>query len=280
MLWFCNKIHRLIGLTINLYTMRFSQFKFSISILFILLSLNAAAEINKIEKQTWKKTTSAKVLKVNNPIGDIRLRFGGYGDEFELIAMVQHIESVGQIRVSEKIEGDTYYLGVERFDKKTGEIITVKQNDKARIDFTVFVPIGRQIYATTEHGLAEARKMRDPVVLKTQSGQIFLRDNKNTIQATTVSGDIIGNLVKIESQEKQTFKTVTGLIDIWISEDAKHDVSMATSGDIISEFSTTMKRDLSKEPNKLVKVKTNGGGSEIEAYSKKGQIALRVYPLQ
>lgn len=246
-------------------------------VLFLTLPISQA-DSNQIEKYTWKKTTEAKVVRVDNPIGDIRLRFGGYKDEFELIAMVQHIESVGYLQVKEVVEDDTYYLSVERIDKESGKVIELKQNDKARIDFTVFVPLGRTIYATTDHGLVEARKMRDPTTLKTNSGQIFLRDNKNTIQASTVSGEIIANLVTIDSKEKQVFKTVTGLIDIWIAEDAQHDVTMSTSGDIISEFSTSMNRDLSKEPNKKAEVKANKGGPQIEAFSKKGQIALRVYP--
>ena len=53
---------------------------------------------------------------------------------------------------------------------------------------------------------------------------------------------------------------------------------MATSGDIISEFSTEIIRDLSKEPNKLAVAKPNGGGPLIEAKSKQGTIALRAYP--
>lgn len=258
--------------------MKSFQFRCAVALLFTLLTATSLAEVNQIEKYTWKKKTDAKVVRIDNPIGDIRLRFGGYNDEFELIAMTQHIESVGYIQVKERIEGDTYFLGVERIDKASGQIIELKQNDKARIDFTVFVPLGRSVFATTDHGLAEARKMRDPVVLKTQSGQIFLRDNKNTIQASTVSGEIIANLIDIESTEKQTFQTVSGLIDLWIGDHSKNDVVMATSGDIISDFSTSMNRDMSKEPNKTVTVKANGGGAKIEATSKRGQIALRVYP--
>ncbi|WP_223788467.1 DUF4097 family beta strand repeat-containing protein [Marinicella meishanensis] len=258
--------------------MKSPQFQCLLTLLFTLLTTTSLAEVNQIEKYTWKKTTTAKVVRIDNPIGDIRLRFGGYADEFELIAMVQHIESVGHVQVAERVEGDTYFLGVERINKATGELIDLKQNDKARIDFTVFVPQGRTVYATTEHGLAEARKMRDPVVLSTQSGQVFLRDNKNTVQASTVSGEIIANLIDIESTEKQTFKTVSGLIDLWIGDHSKNDVTMATSGDIISDFSTQMKRDMSQEPNKHVTVKANGGGNPIEATSKRGQIALRVYP--
>ncbi len=255
-----------------------SLIKYLIVLIFTLSSASLCAEVNKIEKQNWKKKTQAKVLKVDNPLGDIRLRFGGYEDEFEMIAMVQHIEKVGSVQVVEKIDGDTYHLSVQRIDKKTGKVIELDQDDKARIDFTVYVPLGRTVFAQTKHGLAEARKMRDPVTLTTTSGQIFLRDNKNTIQATTDSGEIIANLLGIESKQKQTFKTKTGMIDIWVAENVKQDVTMATSGDIISEFSTELDRDLSKEPNKLATVKTNGGGAKIEATSKRGQIALRVYP--
>lgn len=247
-------------------------------LLLILFSVASNAEVNKIEKYTWKKVTDAKTVKVENPIGDIRLRFGGYKDEFEVIAMVQHLETVGQIRVKEVIENGTYYLGVERFDKASGEVIKLIQDDKSRVDFTVFVPLGRTIFAETDAGLAEARKMRDPTHLSSQSGQIFLRDNKNIINAKTVSGEIIANLVSIDSDQEQTFVTETGLVDIWVAEDAKQTVTLATSGDIISEFSTTMERNLANEPNKKVTINTNGGGSRITATSKRGQLALRVYP--
>jgi len=134
------------------------------------------------------------------------------------------------------------------------------------------------VVATTPPGLEGDRKERDPVTLNTQSVQIFVRDNKNTIQANTVSGEIIANLLSIESQDTQSFQTESGLIDIWIAEDAKQTLTMATSGDIISEFSTQLSRDLSKEPNKSATVQANGGGAKIAATSKRGQIALRVYP--
>ncbi len=236
------------------------------------------ADTNKIEKQNWKKNTKAKTIKVDNPIGDIRLRFGGYQDEFEIIAMIQHIEQVGYLEVDEKIKGDTYFLSVKRMDKLTGKEIALQQDDKARVDFTVYVPLGRTVFASTDHGLLEARKMRDPVNLTTNSGNVFLRDNKNTVQAKTNSGQITANLLPIESSQKQVFTTETGMIDIWVAENAKQNIVMATSGDIISEFSTDLSRDLSKEPNKTATILTNGGGSEIQAMSKRGHVALRVYP--
>jgi DUF4097 and DUF4098 domain-containing protein YvlB len=236
------------------------------------------ADTNKIEKQNWKKYTTAKTIKVDNPTGDIRLRFGGYEDEFEIIAMIQHIEQVGYLEIEEKIEDNTYYLSVKRMDKATGKEINLQQDDKARVDFTVYVPLGRTVFASTDHGLLEARKMKDPVNLTTNSGNIFLRDNKNAVQAKTNSGQITANLLEIASTQKQVFTTETGMIDIWVAENAKQNVVMATSGDIISEFSTELSRDLSKEPNKTATILTNGGGAEIEAMSKRGHVALRVYP--
>lgn len=237
-----------------------------------------AAEQNNIEKLTWKKTSQAKVVKIDNPLGDVRLRFGGYNDDFEIIGMIQHIESIGTIEVAEEDKDDVYTLSVKRMDKKTGQYIDVIQADKARIDYTVYIPQGRTIYATTKDGLLDIRKMRDPVTLSSESGNIYLRGNKNTISAKTNSGKITGNLNPIESKEKHVFETITGPIDIWIAEKTKQTVTMATSGDIISEFSTEITRDLSKEPNKMAVAKPNGGGPLIEAKSKQGTIALRTYP--
>lgn len=253
-----------------------SQYLIAFTLLFSIHSV--LADTNKIEKQNWKKNTPATAIKIDNPTGDIRLRFGGFEDEFEIIAMIQHIEQVGYLEVEEKIEENTYYLSVKRMDKATGKEINLRQDDKARVDFTVYVPLGRKVFASTDHGLVEARKMRDPVNLVSNTGNIFLRDNKNTVQAKTNSGHITANLLPIESSQKQVFTTETGLIDIWVAENAKQHVVLATSADIISEFSTDLSRDLSKEPNKTASIITNGGGAEIEAKSKRGNVALRVYP--
>jgi hypothetical protein len=251
----------------------------SLALVFIAFTtLASSAENNVVENLTWKKTSTAKVVKIDNPLGDIRLRFGGYNDEFELIGMIQHIENIGTIEVSETIEDDIYSLSVKRIDKSTGQYIDVLQNDKARIDYTVFIPQGRKIYANTRSGLLDVRKMKDPVILSSDSGNIYLRDNQNTVSAQTNSGEIVGNLVAIESKEKQVFETSTGPIDIWISEQTKQTVTMATSGDIISEFSTKITRNMNQEPNKKAVTKPNGGGPLIEAKSKRGVIALRTYP--
>lgn len=249
-------------------------------ILTISVSLSFAKPDHKIEKLTWKKVISSSKIDIHNPLGDIRVRFGGYKNEIEVIAMVQHNETKGVVEVVEKNTGDTYLLTVQRVNKRSGEIIKLNQNDKTRIDFTVYIPSGRFITATTDHGLIEARKMKDPVKLISNSGDIKLRDNKNTITAFTKRGNITANLITIESQEKQSFSSISGKIIISIAENSPQTVTLESSGDIISDFSSEVKLNFSNEPNKVAKIIANGGGAVIHAKNKIGSIAFKAIPVE
>lgn len=248
--------------------------------LFTIIAFVGNTETNpKIERQNWKKVITAKNVNLKNPLGDIRIRFGGYKDEIEVIAIIQHNEAKGFVEVVEKNSSDSYLLTVQRKERRSGKVISINQNDKARIDFTVYVPLGRYVTAETTHGLIESRKMKDPINLISESGNIKLRDNKNAITAFTKRGNITANLLSIESQDKQSFSSLSGKINIWIPENSPQTVTLESSGDIISDFSTEIKLNFRNEPNKVAKILANGGGAAIHAKNHIGSIAFKAIPI-
>lgn len=247
----------------------------------VVLSFSAWAEkddVNNIERQEWKEKIGKSNVVVHNYIGDVRIRFGGYENELEGIGMVQHNEKKGKLTIREyfKKDDNTYNIEVVRQEGK--EEIELLQGDKARVDLTLYIPLGRETFVKTKDGLIEAKGMKDKVTLQSEGGKITGRKNKKTISAKTTSGEIRFNLLDHGIDKGQVFESTTGDINIWISAGAKHNAELLTSSDITTDFSVDITDLPGQEPSKKAVAKINRGGSLIRLSSKRGSVALRKYP--
>ncbi len=218
-----------------------------------------------IQKQTRLISSKAPHLEVINSYGDVRLRFGGYASEMELLTLKQNLDGDLQVEVS--------------IDRESDRIIVKPLNQeaprKSRLDLVVMVPAGKTVAVETDSGLVEAKGLHDALRVKTQSGNVRLNKIKGRLMVQTVSGDIEATLTKKTTKAEQVFSSVTGHVSVWVAENESARVEMATSGDLITHFSLSVTRTPHAEPDKHAVAVLADGDNKIILKSRRGNVALR-----
>ncbi len=239
----------------------------------------AENEDAKIQQLNWKVVSQAKRVVIENLSGDVRVRYGGFNDEIESVAMVQHNEKEGYLEVVQEDTPEVYSLRVVRRSKKDDKSLPVRIQDKARIDLTVFVAEGKSVHVQTDQGLAEVRGLKGDLSIETQTGAVKLMKNKGNVTVNTKEGAIELNVPTQDKITQQLLNSTTGSIEVWIGENSQHVVKMQTSGKLSTDVSMEIDLDLSRLPNKLARGQYGAQGeSEVRMSSQIGELALRVYP--
>lgn len=250
-------------------------FVFLLSGVMSLANANSEQSPN-IESKNWKEIHQTKKVVVTNMIGDVRVRTTKIKDEFELVTVEQHNEKVGRLTVETHQKDGVFMIEVKRLDQDKKEI-SINQKDSARIDLTVFVPIGNEIHVTTKDGLIEAKGLADPLVAKSENGNIKMLKNKNALDVYSYGGYVEANIYPNSTDQDQKFETATGNVFVIVGSEQKHDFFLSSSGRFTTDFSLKVKKDFTKEPNKTAKGKINGGGPKLTLKSLRGNITLLSY---
>jgi DUF4097 and DUF4098 domain-containing protein YvlB len=99
------------------------------------------------------------------------------------------------------------------------------------------VPAGIAVRARTDRGLAESVGLESDVDLETFAGRIRVRSTRGQVTALSDRGEISAMLLAGVTKAPQRFSTVTGSIEVWVTDSCAFDVTVATSGRLISDFS-------------------------------------------
>jgi hypothetical protein len=107
--------------------------------------------------------------------------------------------------------------------------------DDARIDFTVRVPAGVRLAASTVEGNIEAMGLRSPVDAASVSGNVRVSTTESA-RAATVSGNVDATFGRTDGEEME-FASVSGNVIVRLAGDVGAEVSANTlSGTIQSDF--------------------------------------------
>ncbi|HEX6041846.1 DUF4097 family beta strand repeat-containing protein [Longimicrobium sp.] len=107
--------------------------------------------------------------------------------------------------------------------------------DDARIDFTVRVPAGVRLAASTVEGDIEATGLRSPVNAASVSGNVRVSTSESA-RAATVSGDVDATFGQADGDDLE-FASVSGDVVVRLAGDVGAEVEANTlSGDIQSDF--------------------------------------------
>jgi hypothetical protein len=77
-----------------------------------------------------------------------------------------------------------------------------------------------------------------------------------------------------DGAQTHDFTTVTGNIELWLSEDLHANIRAETSGDITTDYSIQITYTEATEPDKVGIAVLGKGGTAIHAASKRGNIRL------
>ena len=229
--------------------------------------------------EDWEKTNETyfetagnhAAVVVENPHGNIWVRFGGYEDQVEIIATSQRIEAdLPKLIVRRDRVGEDLHV---RVLAETADIEAPAVR-RDRVDLVVFVPIGRRLSLSTTDDDIAVKGHQGDLKVHTVKGNISLRKIKGTLDVSSERGRIVALLESNVTEASQTFESVTGDIEVTLYEDAKHDVAIATSGIISTDFSIEIEHRRFEEPGKHARTSIGGGGPKLSMTSKRGRISL------
>ncbi len=238
-----------------------------------------AAQTPEQSEEHWQKTTEtffekigeAAAVVVENPHGNIWVRFGGYEDQVEIIATKQRLEpELPELVVQRRsVEKNLHVSVVSEKPEAPGPA-----DRRDRIDLVLFVPIGRSVdLATVEDDIA-VKGLRGDLTVATVKGNVQLRKISGSVNATSERGKITALLESDVTKADQRFESLTGNIEITVYEDAVHDVAIATSGTITTDFSIEIEHRRFEEPGKYATAILGGGGPKLSMTSKRGSVSL------
>ncbi|WP_371281799.1 hypothetical protein [Dokdonella sp.] len=204
---------------------------------------------------------------VDNPYGDVRLRFGGYEHGIDAHAVVQQPPGASVIAMQPAMVDGQYRIA-PRLPEGS------RLADGQRLDLVIFVAEGHPVIARTEQGLIESRGIRADISLNSISGDMAIRGTQGSIQARTGSGSIEASLGPAPAGSTQTLATGTGTIILAVDDTLDAHLEMSTSAAFATEFSLQVERIPGQEPNKKAIAVIGEDQATIIVESRRGEIRL------
>ena len=208
-----------------------------------------------------------EAVSVDNPYGDVRLRFGGFDATIEVTAVVQTPDGAPAIELQPASRAGRYVIAPRL---PQGATLAADQ----RIDVVVFVPLGHAVAVHTEQGLIESHGIRGDIDLHSTAGNIAVRGTQGTVQAQTGAGSIEAALNTAPRKSHQRLATTTGDIVLGVSDKLDAEVELATSGVFATEFSLQVTPQHGREPNKRARSVIGAARAHVSVASRRGEIRL------
>ena len=145
----------------------------------------------------------------------------------------------------------------------------VRDND-TKVHFTVRLPRGVGLKATTVNGSVTALRLQSPVVASTVNGPVQVSTSE-TASAKTVNGDVEADMGQFANSAQ--FSTVNGSIRVGLPPSAGANVRASTvNGSITPDFPLTVTGTFS---HRKMSGRLNNGGPELVLSTVNGSIHIR-----
>ena len=204
---------------------------------------------------------------IDNPYGDVRLRFGGYAHALDIHVVLQQPAAAAPIAL-EPLDDKARYRLAPRLP--AGAIVA----DGQRLDVVAFIPTGHPVSVRTEQGLIESHGVRGDIDLHSVSGDIAIRGTQGRVRAQTGAGAIEASFNSAPMASQQRLATTTGNIVLAVDDRLDAALDLATSGVFATEFSLAVERLAGQEPNKRARTVVGQEHARITLESRRGEIRL------
>jgi hypothetical protein len=229
---------------------------------------SSAAAIPQPERQEFTATlVEGQAINIDNPYGDVRLRFGGFEQSIVVDSVVQTPAGAPVMALQPATDNGRYVVAPRI---PAGTILASGQ----RVDLVVFVPLGHAVAVRTERGLIESHGIRSNIDLRSTSGNIAVRGTQGCVQAQTGAGSIEASLNAAPLKSNQRLATTTGNIVLGISDKLDAELELATSGVFATEYSLQVTPLQGQEPNKRARSVIGAATARINVDSRRGEIRL------
>lgn len=239
--------------------------------------LSAEEPAADLQRFSWKGAIGEDAkLVIDNPFGDVRLRYGGDSGEVEIAAVLQQLRPDGvPLEIRTEHRGGALVISVGWAAQGQTQPSPRPESDRSRADLAVFVPGGASVVVDAPIGLVEAKELHADLDLRSRTGDVQVREHHGAVDASTDSGRVEMVLLDGVTDRDQTVTTVTGPIDVWIGAESRHRVTVTTSAAITTDFTMEIEHHDGEEPDKVGRAVIGGGGPAIVLESRRGNISLR-----
>lgn len=206
-------------------------------------------------------------LQVDNPYGDVRLRFGGYQHQVEVHGVLQQPAGAAAIHIEPNQDSQAWRLAPRL---PSGAILAAGQ----RLDLVLFVAEGHAVDVQTENGLIEARGIKADLSARSRAGDIAVRGVSGAVQLETEQGRIEVALEQAPIGSQQSLRTRTGTITVGAADNLNARVTLATSAAFATEYSLQVQHLSGQEPNKHAQAVVGEPLADLQIDSLRGEIRL------
>lgn len=222
-----------------------------------------------IDRVNWKQVLAAGTrIEIDNPYGDVRLRFGGYQRELELQAIAQRPAGVDARFALDLILKDD----IARLRPALPEGVEPAKGQ--RVDLVFFIAEGFPVIVRTTHGQIEVRGLRGDLDARSEAGAIAVRGVVGLLTLESNSGGIEAAPQPAPAGSEQRIATLTGPITLGLPAESDLDLMLATSAAFATEFSIEVTPQPGQEPNKTATARLGKGGATLRVESRRGEIRL------
>jgi hypothetical protein len=239
-----------------------------------LTSVTAQEAEWSIDRWAWSGP-AGEVIEVENVFGDLRIR-GAATDQVEVTAVLQHV--VGdprRLRVAIDESGPALAVSVvvERDPTVAAPASETAEMRRRRVDLVVMVPATAELRAWTDGGLLEVKGVDADVAAQTESGRILLKVGGGA-RVRSERGDVEVVFANANWDQAPEIVTGTGEALIWLPRMASVAASIATRGEISTDYSLSIARDPNEERLKLAEARIDGGEFPLHIQSTRGRVRL------
>lgn len=235
----------------------------------------ARAEAPSSEPQRWEWVGGVPpggAVRVENPFGDVRARFGGYEGKVEVHAVLQNLHP-GAAPL--KVFVDTTPQGVTlRVARDGGPEPGAAPGPRDRADLAVRVPKGCPFFAATTGGAIEIKGLRSDVTAQSDTGAITVQRVEGLLRTRNRQGDTAVFLGRLPPGSEQSFESVTGDLSVTLPAKADATVVARTSTWITTDISLDIVRHPREEPSKTATGKVGTGAARLRLETKRGAIQI------
>lgn len=141
------------------------------------------------------------------------------------------------------------------------------------VDFTVLLPKGVRVLASSVNGGVEVEGASAEVVAESVNGRVEASTSVGPVSASTVNGNVFARMSSLPSDADLEFSTVNGSVTIELPENFSADVEMQTvNGSLRSDWPLEVRGRL--DPRRI-RATIGGGGRKLEVSTVNGSVELR-----
>lgn len=226
-----------------------------------------ALEEGAIERSIrYHELKPKQAVRIDNPYGDVRVRFGGYAHTLEWRTVAQNMGAADKILVSAS-DGEQLSISARLPE---GVVLARGQ----RVEITAYVPKDHDLEVVTELGLIDVRGLQANLRARSTDGNISFRGIAGLVDVQTGAGVIEGQFDPAPAGSRQRVATTTGNIQLGIVDGLNAELALASSGVFATEFSVQIEQRAGQEPNKSGLAVIGKPEANIEVASKRGEIRL------